>query len=116
MDIKTLAATALFISAGSAMAQPLTPVSGMKDTVLAGGGAYNFTMKPQDGVTYAPNYCIPYAAVNGNTPRGGADAINGWVNTVNVHHSLSFVDAGPADPQVCATPGSHLAQAIGSND
>jgi hypothetical protein len=116
MTIRTLtyAAAAVIIGATAAHAQS---VSCTRDTVFAGGGAFNFTCKPVEGQSYAANYCIPYLSVNAPpVPRGGADAINGWANVVNNHTSLTFTDIGAASAQVCGTPGSHQVQGVGSNN
>jgi hypothetical protein len=111
MEIRALSfAAGMALIAVSANAQ--TPVSGTRDTVFAGGGAFNFTLKEIPD----QNFCIPYAATNGNVPRGSAEAIAGWKDVVNQHTNLSFTDDGPVSPQICPKPGSHAVQGVGSNN
>jgi hypothetical protein len=111
MKIHALAfAAGMTLMAGTASAQ--TTVSGTRDTVFAGGGAFNFTLKEIPD----QNFCIPYAATNGNVPRGGAEAIAGWKDVVNQHTALSFTDDGPVSAQICPRPGSHAVQGVGSNN
>ena len=109
--------TILAVSLLATAAQAQTVVSGTRDTVFAGGGAFNFSIKENPG----QNYCIPYAAVNVDVPRGGADAINQWVNTVQLHTTFTFTDAGDASSAVCPDMGTngmpaHLVRGILSNN
>jgi hypothetical protein len=103
------ASIALLIGHAPAIAQ--TTVSGTRDTVFAGGSAFNFTLKEIPG----QNFCIPYASTGaGPAVPGGADAINQWVNTVQNHTNLSFTDVG--ETGICAVPGSHAVRGVGSNN
>jgi hypothetical protein len=105
-----------------AMAQS---VSCTRDAIFAGGGAWNFTCK-EDPVVPGPNnnlypfgrlnHCIPYAATNGNVPRGSAEAIAGWVRVVNDHKVLTFIDDGEAAPAFCPVVGSRYVKGFGTND
>ena len=115
MKIK-LAAFALGVALASTSAMAEDTVSCTRDTVGGGGGAFNFTCKPENGKVFAANYCIPYLSQNPTPPRGAADAINAWVEVVNTHTSLNFIDQGAISGQICGVPGSHQVRQVGSNN